>query len=262
MLGKILVVVHTGLSLCFAALALALYTNRIDWTSREAKAGKPEGLQVGRNRDYETVAAGSVRPAYAQVVALRPVLLYNEQIRPYEQQWYKAQIEFLKSGTVNEKSPIRQVTRGADGGPIVYDRPQQNGDVLEMTDKLHYQDPRDGQVKQFKDRKGENLKLNSQAGYEREYAAADADTDKQVKRVLAAVDRDSAATAKLKGPKGLRKRIDQEEDKRERVEEEVKDLRDLWVDTYQKLGQFEDVRDNRLKPRLLELGGKVDGEGK
>src|SRR5256885_1867748 len=109
MLGKILVLLHLGLSLLFATWALVIYTSRPDWTARvsEGKGSQPDGELVA---DYKKLAAGAVRPADARFRDARDKLLKEEAGRPSERAWYTQQLEFLTS-VAKEDNPARQIER-------------------------------------------------------------------------------------------------------------------------------------------------------
>ena len=106
--GKILVFVHTGLSLCLAAWALALYTNRVDWTDRKAAADKPAGVLAQRRAEYERVVSSAVRPADTRFRNNRQLLVFHEAWRPAETVWFAQELEHLRTGDVKSKQ-IRQV---------------------------------------------------------------------------------------------------------------------------------------------------------
>src|SRR5437764_4151578 len=93
LLGKILVFVHTGLSLCLAAWALALYTNRVDWTDRKAAADKPAGVLAQRRAEYERVVSSAVRPADTRFRNNRQLLVFHEAWRPAEKVWFAQELE-------------------------------------------------------------------------------------------------------------------------------------------------------------------------
>jgi hypothetical protein len=247
--GKILVFVHLGLSLCFAAWAVALYTNRVDWTERKATPTRPAGVLVGLKADYDTIAKDGVRPADLRWRYRRSVLNYQEALRPYERAFYARELALLDTGLTPNR-PARQVNRGAEGLPAAvegtgYDRVQM-GPLLDKEGN-----PR-------KDRDGQPLKLLSKDYYTREIARVIADIGKAKQSIEAAAKREKDATDELKDSptrKGLQTRLREEAAKQALVEAEYDEVRPEWLNASVELLNLDELR-KRLAERIKELGGK------
>jgi hypothetical protein len=251
MFGKILVCVHFVLSLILAAWALALYTNRVNWTTAKGKGLESDGELVALQAEYDKLGKGNVRPADFRWRRGRDLLVYNERRRPVERAWYVQQLEFLRSGGVTADRPIRQLVRDKEGAStFVLDNrkfPVWTGDLLVMEPVLHLSKDKDGKPIPW------NLRaLNTYAG---EYKKAVDEVVAAVKRVKQAADRDLAATNALKGPKGLHARIEFEQVKQKRVDAEYALVRPLWLNTRVELQNLEDLR-TRLEKRINELASK------
>jgi hypothetical protein len=231
--GKILVFLHTGLSLCFASWALALYTNRVDWTARKGKDGKPDGELVTRTSTFDQICKTGLRPADARWRTARFHVNGSEAWRPLEQAWYEQQLEFLRTGAT-EDNPARQVDHGPRGGdaPTAVLRP--GGDLVKMADLPD--------------------KVGSLAFYAREKEAALLKTAELKNEIETAANEDKVATNMLHGPKGLHQRIEDEYVKRELIKAGRKDMRPVRLNTQIEYNNLKELRD-RLEDRLTELQG-------
>jgi len=268
--GKILVFVHTGLSLCLAAWAVALFTNRVDWTDRKAAADKPAGLLAQRRAEYERTATNALRPADLRFRTNRQLLAYHEAWRPAEKAWFAQELEHLRTGEVSKK-PIRQVVRGPNGFPIGPEN-LTPPDLVQMQAQLLYKertDPKDPKSpfvepgKPRKDRTGKDLVLNTFSYYQTETAGVLKEKDKEARRIKEAADKDKEYTDALKGvppdKKGLHAELRDEYVKRAMIEAEYDELRPQWLNTKVELQNLEELRE-RLNERIQQLGGKPVGE--
>ncbi|MBI1913879.1 MAG: hypothetical protein HYS12_03940 [Planctomycetes bacterium] len=269
-LGKILVFVHTGLSLCLAAWALALWTNRIDWTDRKASADKPAGLLAQRRAEYERTATSAVRPADLRVRTNHQLLVFHEAWRPAEKAWFEQELAHLRTGDVSKK-PIRQVIRGPDGFPIGPETVTPP-DLVQMQWPFTYKermDPKDPKspfaepAKPRKDRAGKDLALNTFSYYRTEIDGVLKDQDKAAKRIEDAAKKEKEYTDDLKGvppeKKGRHAELRDEYVKLAMIEAEYNELRPQWLNNKVELQNLEELRD-RLNERILQLGGKPAGE--
>jgi hypothetical protein len=287
--GKILVLLHTGLSLCFAAWALALWTNRVDWTDRKASADKPAGLLVGLAAEYKRSATDGVRPADHRLRNNRLLLAFQEERLPLEKAWYEKELAHLTNGDVSKK-PIRQVARGADGLPVAAGpETGSTGDFVQWQNKFTFKDrtnPKDAkspfaeQPKERKDRSGkDDLKLQNAEYYRTNIAAVIEDRVGRIEKDNAGVDQvkkegaamrlkkaaeeEKAHTDRIKGVKGVSKGLQAElRDeylKLAMIEAEYDELRPQWLNNKVELQNLTELRD-RLNERIKDLGGKPLGE--
>jgi len=288
-LGKILVLLHTGLSLCLAAWALALWTNRVDWSDRKPSADKPAGLLVGRMAEYKRSATDGVRPADLRFRANRLLLAFQEDRLPKEKAWYEKELKDLSTGDVSKK-PIRQVYRGPDGLPVaVGPETVSTGDFVQWQNKFTYKErtnPKDPkspfaeQPKERKDRGGkDDLKLQNAEFYRNSIPAVIEDRVGRIEKDNAGVDQvkkegaamrlnkaaeeDKSYTDRIKGvkgaSKGLQAELRDEYLKRAMIEAEYDELRPQWLKNKVELQNLIELRE-RLNERKQQLGGKPLGE--
>ncbi len=270
LLGKILVFVHTGLSLCLAAWALALYTNRVDWTDRKAAADKPAGLLAQRRAEYERIATSAVRPADTRFRNNRQLLAFHEAWRPAEKTWFAQELEHLRTGDVSKKQ-IRQVVRGADGFPIGPESVTPP-DLVQMQWPFTYKertDPKDPkspfaeQAKPRKDRTGKDLVLNTYSYYRTEIDGVLKDKDKAAKRIKEAAEKEKEYTDALKGvppdKKGLHGELRDEYAKLAVIEAEYEEVRPQWLNNKVELAHPGAGRQVRRRASGGQLSDARDG---
>jgi hypothetical protein len=96
--GKYLIVANLALSLIFAAWALAIYGNRVDWGDT---AERPDVVRGKYNeRKAELTAAVAARDkAVARWEKALDRLRSDEADKPRAQQWYAEQLKILETGT-------------------------------------------------------------------------------------------------------------------------------------------------------------------
>lgn len=203
--GKILVCFNLAVSQMMAITALALYTNQINWTNMpaEATAAKPQGLLARRQKEFEAEKR-LMEQAEARQQAAMAQLRNIEPQRPADRKWYAQQINHMIA-TADEKSPVQFLTISPDGKVAV--------------DAKNFGRP---QLVDGKDRA--KLPLRSLQSYEKDildnYEQIRTERDKLAKLA----DEGAKLTGMLVGGKGLRQRIEDEEDKRVRAEQEQKDF--------------------------------------
>src|SRR5579884_2710931 len=106
-LGKVLVFCNLAVSLLMGGWALAVYSNRVDWSNAPAKGDQPAGeLKVRQDRLKQLWDA--VPPAEASWREAKSNLLAQEARRPIERAWYYAEVEHLRTGATEAK-PARAV---------------------------------------------------------------------------------------------------------------------------------------------------------
>lgn len=201
--GKILVCINLAVSVMMAITALALYTNQINWTATppEATAAKPQGLLARSQKDL-TRESGLMQQSEARQQAATAQLRNIEPQRPADRKWYAQQINHMIA-VADEKDPVRMLTIAPDGKVAVdaKGRPQ----LVEGKDRA-------------------KAPLRSLQLYEKDildnYEHIRTERDKLAKLA----DEGAKLTGMLTGGKGLRQRIEDEEDKRVRAEQEQKDF--------------------------------------
>lgn len=109
-LGKVLVLTNLALSLIFASWALALYTNRVDF-SRGGTGGAPKGEMAKREEQYK-LAKENVEKAQVRYAAAGDQVRRLEAKRKPLQDWYEDQYRVLETGMTaqGQAAPIRQLT--------------------------------------------------------------------------------------------------------------------------------------------------------
>jgi hypothetical protein len=96
-LGKILVVANLALSLMFAAWALAIYGNRIDWGDTAERPDAVRGKMNERKADL-TAAVAARDKAVARWEKALGRLRTDEAERPKAQEWYAEQLKIMETG--------------------------------------------------------------------------------------------------------------------------------------------------------------------
>lgn len=104
-LGKILVFINLAMSVAFAALALGVYTNRIDWVGGgKTPAGddiQGEATKIQKKVQQEQEAAPIAR---ARWETARATYLAVEDLRPKAKDWYANELKIMDSG-----GPIKEL---------------------------------------------------------------------------------------------------------------------------------------------------------
>jgi hypothetical protein len=251
LLGKILVFVTVGLSFLMLGWAIALYTNRIDWTASQAKEGKPAGALLAKQDRVKAawnVLAGAAEPRWREARngnngndgrPRRDGLLAWEQRRLNDRPWYEAELKALRLGPDGNKEAAVRAVKSKDGQPIP-DAKNVNRPEMEpaLRRKAKPEDPDERLVcnQYYLDKLAEVTQL----------------IEAEQVRYQKLVKEDTDLTEKVIGAKGLRQRIVDEQVKNARVDEELKDLAgrrtNSLVDTELLL-----ARRRQLEQRIEEL---------
>jgi hypothetical protein len=225
LLAKILVFVTLVLSLLMFTWALALYTNRIDWSARAPKADQAAGaLQVRQKRLDEVEQPRLALAATRWRESLkgnggrdnRPVsqgLLAWEQRRVADRKWYGEELQAARSGAggnADNKAPIKRVA--TKDGQLILDA----GGRPTLADAERRKDDKDPRPQP----------LYSYDYYVRELADRTQKIQDAQAKYQAKVKEAENLTAEAIGPKGLRQRIVDEEIKIGLLDEELKDVID------------------------------------
>jgi hypothetical protein len=230
--GKILVLLNVTLSLLMAAWAIGVYTNHLHWTIE--KSVQESEFEVNQLRDrlapsgkgpglYEDLAAEEARWKTAS-----PIFQTMEPLRPKNQAWFQEQLGELQTSAKAVTMPSYKA------GQLEFD-PKNFGLPLmvEATDKG-------------------GKPITGLAPYRKEYddkqAAIKAVMDEHVKLV----NEDKQLTEKIGGKDGLRVKIDQEADKKQRVLAEQDYLKPLLVNSLVE-GELLQKRRADLEARVKEL---------
>ncbi len=121
-IGKLLVVVHSALSLGVLAWALAVYTQRIDWnTPKEAPKDGQTGL-FDKQKALATQYNGAVDKAYTRWSGNLFQVQVLEAERYPRREFYKNELDMIRTGrtTANGKSvqstnPVRELVYAPNG---------------------------------------------------------------------------------------------------------------------------------------------------
>jgi len=249
MFGKILVFINLALSFVMLAWALGVYTEATDWYTPKATSSpdKAQGeLFKLRDRiapqgafglwDDVKQSEGRLKNAYADLAAVespRDSKQRWDTVRWENQRWYAEQLKDLETSDKQDK-PVKEVVRR-----------DKEGD-LELDDKH----PGRPKMQEAKDKSGKPL--SGLAYYTKEFD----DTNSQIKEAISDLNKwiteDTELTAKIGGPKGLRVRLGNEEDKRLRVLSEQDYVKPLLVNS-QVEGELLQKRHRQLEARKAEL---------
>jgi hypothetical protein len=255
LLAKILVFVNVALSFVMFTWALALFTNRIDWTLSKAKADQPAGkLAERQDRVKEKLAALDVantrwrealrgndgqdkRPAHDGL----PVW---EKRRVDDRAWYAEQLKAAQTGDgMGGKVPIKRVSLSKEGQPI--------------PDAAHDNRPTMVAAERRKDDKGQgggplfcyDYYVRELGDLTQQIQAKQAEYQQAVKE---ASDLTEETIDKKDGGKGLRHRIIDEQEKLKQVNEELKDVGDRQTNS-QVETELLLARRAQLERRIAEL---------
>ncbi len=122
-IGKLLVVLHSALSLGVLAWAVAVYTQRIDWNTPKVDAGKE--VQPGlfdRQKALAVQYNGAVDKAYTRWSGNLFQVQALEAERYPRREFYKNELDTIRTGktTANNKTvvvsdPVRELVYGSNG---------------------------------------------------------------------------------------------------------------------------------------------------
>jgi hypothetical protein len=98
--GRIALFANLALSLLFAFWGFGIYSQRSNWTDK--KLGEREGEYAKRDAEIKRLKTSLDRVETRWANTSRGVVAL-EEVRPKEQEWYRQQIERLKTGDANQK---------------------------------------------------------------------------------------------------------------------------------------------------------------
>ncbi len=105
--GKILLFVNLVLSMMFAAWAVAVYTNHVDWPGGGVGADRAQG-EYSRRQAEITEAQKAAGLALARWQGATDTLVKLEDARPKYQQWYAATLKALEGEGDSVKGLVLQ----------------------------------------------------------------------------------------------------------------------------------------------------------
>jgi hypothetical protein len=204
-LGKTLVCIHTGFSLLLCAWALAVYSNRIDWSDRAAQGERPAGVLAGKIKEVKDLM-DSLTPAEMALRTGRAQLAAKEALRAQDQVWYLTEMNHLRSGAT-ANNPARAIVflnndGRVDPNPANADRPK----MVPANDRF-------------------GKPLRSLVSYNQEEETVQKELEAVLVRYESLIKEDQALTDRLIGPKGLQQRLVDEKVKREDVVREQEMVR-------------------------------------
>jgi hypothetical protein len=217
MIGKIMVVVHFGLSVLVMALAILFYALHIDWSEGQQKgAVKVEGEMVARKARVKDQWE-KWNPAWAAWKDTRSNVLDQEAYRVADTGWYDTELRHATS-VATDMNPVRE--------------PEYANGVLQLvpvdkTKPLHLRP----KLKDAKDDQGKPL-ANLEY-YRKDEVAKLAALIDEVKKLNDLVEETTRLTDLLTPPqgKGLRQRIEDEKVKIKLADEELAIMRPLLINT-------------------------------
>jgi hypothetical protein len=237
-LGKILTFVTLTASLLMAAFAFGLWSNRIEWATPpgvkddEVTGGRFTQLSKELERTW-----GLLRPAEGALGVARTAVMIEEKGRSADRVWYMGRMEHLKTkADIND--PVKGVVFADKDDPATKTR---KGQVLI--------NPTDGYpaLEPLKDRAGQPLV--SMAFYNNRLKEILADREQIEKKHKAQIDEATKLTADLLV---LRRRFEAERQKRNDVEDEVRRVYPLLVNTRVD-AELVLKRNHALQERVKEL---------
>jgi hypothetical protein len=203
--GKILVCVNLVFSITLAAVAMGMYSQRINWTSTPAEStpDRAAGELAVRIKAIDRGWKG-LQTAEARQQTAATELRRLEQQRWADQQWYAAQLQHMVE-TASDKDPVKLLVPGPDGKPLPDDKNFGRPTLQPAADRA-------------------KLPLRSLKAYTTEKKQTYDQVNDERGKLAKLVEEDSMLTQKLIGGKGLRQRIEDEQEKRFRVELEIRDF--------------------------------------
>lgn len=199
--GKILVLINVGISLLMATWAMAVYTNRIDWSNTPPK--EAEGIPAGELKKRQDEVARLWKewaPADQSRSSARRTVADRESRRVGDRDFYAREMYHLWSGATKD-DPARTVVFVGGGVALVPD-PKRPGDKT----------PDRPQLAAAKDRAGNPLRALG------DYVSTEDDKLKQLVTVLAdhhnLLELDKLYTVKRIGEVAARKSLGDEEARR------------------------------------------------
>jgi hypothetical protein len=263
LLAKILIFLNLLLSVLMLAWALALFTNRVDWSNNQAKGQQPAGALLGRVKRKDDaqamldLAAGHWREALRgnDGKDKRPAhdgLPAWEARRAADRVWYADQLKLARS---TPNTP--------DGKPVVIKRVSLSKEGQAVLDANNSNRPMMVDATRRKDDKGEGGgPLYSYEYYVAELVRLTQQLEAAQVEYQKAVKRETELTEEAIGtkekPKGLRQRIIDEEEKLKQAKEERKDVADRQTNS-EVDAELLVARREQLKRRIAELEKAAQG---
>ncbi len=237
--GKLLVFFNVAFSFVLMIWALAVYTNRIDFSNTKATGEQAAGEFAKRAAVIETLWEG-VRPAQVNWTNARAAIAAHEKRLAGEWEWYHGEMDH-NAGNAKQGDPVRRVVYadqddeklGVKKGQVALD-PKTHLPVMAPV----------------KERTGNDLQSLAYYNIELEKTLLSIEQvhEKHEKQIKEAI----AETEKLIGPKGLHQRLLDEKQKREDVLAEEKLIRPMLVNTAVEK-ELILKRQNQLVRRIEEL---------
>jgi hypothetical protein len=242
LLGKILVLVNVLFSFVLFSWALAVYTNRIDWSANPPKEGKPAGVLKGR-QDLVKAHYDALNLADARWRAARngpDALLAQEKRRVDDSAWYAVELRSLRDGPGGNVKAAVSWVKTKDGQPALdaAGRP-----TLEPAARRKLK-PEDAPQALFSERYYNDMLAQLTQQIEAEQV-----------RYQDLVKQDTELSEKAIGPKGLRQRIIDEQGKSARMDDELKDVAGRRTNNLVDAELLQSRRD-QLERRVEELKKK------
>jgi hypothetical protein len=228
LLGKILVVVNVGLSFLMLSFAFAMFTNRVDFTAKPVKGDKPAGVLAARVERVKSASESvdlanarwreALRGGGADKRPIREGLLAWDKRRVEDRAWYDEELKKVISGPgpdgKGDKVVVKRVATGKDGLPIPDDKNFGRPTLVDAERRKGEMDPR-----------GEPLFCYD--WYVRELGDLTVKIQAAQAEYKKAVEEETALTEEIIGTKmakGLRRRIIDEQEKIQLIDEELKDV--------------------------------------
>jgi hypothetical protein len=193
MFGKVLIFLNLVLSIAGAAWAMALYTQRVNWTAKAGADGTQGKIKELTDKINQRQAALALSEARFDLAPAQ--LFYAENLRAAAQEKYRQQLALLNAGD----QPVQEVV--VKDGVVVVDP------------KAPYLP----QFQQAKDRQGAAMPSISNQ------LAAIHKVQDSIRQVMVDIDKahvdNAQITALLIGDKGLRERVAQEHAKTTKIED-------------------------------------------
>jgi len=231
LLGKLLVVLNTILSVLMLGWALLVYLHREDWSSQSATPGQQSG-EVGRRNDRVKQLWTVLDPAEKDRGSEQAELVKLEEAWVSNQPWYATEMENVRKSAQPLQTPVYK-----DGKVAV-----EEGNIGRP------------QMEAAKDWAGRPLK-SAQVSLD-ELNATLQQIDDAVKALGAAIDQEREQTELLvgkgKGDKGFRQRLADEEAELAQLAVVAKELQSKYTNT-QVEAELLLSRRTQLKARIEEL---------
>jgi hypothetical protein len=235
--GKLFLMINLALSLLMALVALAMYTNGIDWSDNRAKGSQPPGRLADKLEEVRHLIA-AIGPVENTWRAARADLLQREEQRREDHDWYAGELDHLRT----------KATAARPGRTTVLDK------------HLPVRDPRNKNRPQMDptvDRAGQPLLALTEYGRQLDAARRDnLNVLDELKKEIAEDVRLTNLITGVPGKKGLRQLLTEERDKRDGIVAEVDLTRPLFINTVVE-SELVKKRHEALQERITELKDRL-----